>query len=343
MDTDHVISVIVPAYNCGPFIRDAVGSLLSQTYPREKVEIIVVDDGSTDDTAEILSEYRGQISYYCQENQGIAGARNRGISMAHGELVTFLDADDIWYRERLRRVAEAFSVYPQAGMAYHPVAVVDRSGRLMYENFLKAFGYKDGASGIITNEILSGRVFCGGSSFTFRRRLVERVHPIPPGIRRGVDYYLSSVVSVLAHAVFIPEILGGYRFHGGNATMMAGQGSRGEIAAINADFAYARQRTLEALRSLRESEEAMVDTSIITRRQTKETIFLRVLEGKRCEGIRLIPGLFRGDLKGRDWSLAVFTTFMALLVPSSCYPVFVKAYGQLNRGRIIFSPRRRLR
>lgn len=93
------ITAVIPAYNYGRFIRAAVESALDQTYPN--LEIIVVDDGSTDDTAERLAPYLSRIQYLRQENAGLSGARNAGIRAATGEWIALLDADDVWHPRKL--------------------------------------------------------------------------------------------------------------------------------------------------------------------------------------------------------------------------------------------------
>ena len=93
--SSELVSVVIPAYNYGHLVIGAVKSALAQTYRR--IEIIVVDDGSTDDTAEKLAPYRDRIRYVYQENRGLSAARNAGIRLARGEWVALLDADDVWH------------------------------------------------------------------------------------------------------------------------------------------------------------------------------------------------------------------------------------------------------
>lgn len=96
------VSVVIPAYNCAEYIKEAIDSVLNQTY--RDFEIIVVDDGSTDNTKEILEPYikKRMIQYVYQNNQGISAARNRGIRMAKGDFIAFLDSDDILDRDSIR-------------------------------------------------------------------------------------------------------------------------------------------------------------------------------------------------------------------------------------------------
>lgn len=94
------VSVVIPTYNYGRFIAAAIDSALRQTYA--PLEVIVVDDGSTDETPEALGPYCGRVSYILQKNAGPSAARNRGIRAARGEWIAFLDADDIWFEDKLR-------------------------------------------------------------------------------------------------------------------------------------------------------------------------------------------------------------------------------------------------
>jgi glycosyltransferase involved in cell wall biosynthesis len=94
-----LVSTIIPAYNYGRFVCEAVESVLCQTY--EPVEIVIVDDGSTDDTRERLNKFGDRIRYVYQENRGLSAARNTGIREARGEWLAFLDADDLWHPRKL--------------------------------------------------------------------------------------------------------------------------------------------------------------------------------------------------------------------------------------------------
>lgn len=116
------ITAAIPAYNAERYLGQAIESVLAQTHPC--AEIIVVDDGSSDGTAEVAAAFPG-VRYIYQANQGDAGARNRAITEATGDLIAFLDADDVWKPEKLRLQAEMFRSKPSLGMVYTGVEVVD--------------------------------------------------------------------------------------------------------------------------------------------------------------------------------------------------------------------------
>ncbi len=108
------ISCIVPVYNGARFLAEALDSILAQTLPPS--EIIVVDDGSTDATAEVANAYTQHVTYHRQANAGPASARNRGIGLATGDFMSFLDADDLWHADKLERQMLALESKPAAGI-----------------------------------------------------------------------------------------------------------------------------------------------------------------------------------------------------------------------------------
>src|SRR5277367_4974193 len=108
------VTVVIDTYNYGQFIEEAVDSVLAQEFPSKQREILVVDDGSTDDTAERLKKYGDAIRYLPKPNGGQASAFNHGFARARGEIVALLDADDVWLPGKLRRVCETFEKNPNA-------------------------------------------------------------------------------------------------------------------------------------------------------------------------------------------------------------------------------------
>lgn len=110
-----LVSVIIPAYNSERYVGEAIRSVLAQTYPA--VEVIVVDDGSTEGTAAVVKEFPG-VRYDFQTNAGISAARNRGVALAGGEFYAFLDSDDIWVKEKLTLQMAALESNPGLGMVF---------------------------------------------------------------------------------------------------------------------------------------------------------------------------------------------------------------------------------
>jgi glycosyltransferase involved in cell wall biosynthesis len=124
------ITTVIPTYNRSADVAVAVESALGQRYPRDRHEVIVVDDGSTDDTPEVLSRYGDAIRTLRVPNGGVAAARNHGIVHARGEAIAFLDSDDTWDPDKLALQAEVLATQPEIAMVLTSMKIVDASGRM---------------------------------------------------------------------------------------------------------------------------------------------------------------------------------------------------------------------
>ena len=111
-----MISVIIPTYNAAAYIYEALDSVLAQTY--KDYEIIVIDDGSTDDTKELIEVHYPAVKYFYVENNGVSAARNLGIVKAQGEFIAFLDADDMWLPEKLEKQLTVFGADESVGLVF---------------------------------------------------------------------------------------------------------------------------------------------------------------------------------------------------------------------------------
>jgi glycosyltransferase involved in cell wall biosynthesis len=130
-DPTPLVSVIIPAYNCARYLERALESVRAQRYPADRLEIIVVDDGSTDRSPMVAAEYADRdprVIALRQPNAGPAAARNRGIDAARGKLIAFLDADDTWAPDKLAEQAALFARDPGLGLVHCGVRFVDAEG-----------------------------------------------------------------------------------------------------------------------------------------------------------------------------------------------------------------------
>jgi glycosyltransferase involved in cell wall biosynthesis len=109
---NSLVSVIIPTFNRGWILKEAVDSVLAQDY--KGFELIVVDDGSTDNTSEILASYGNDIRVLFQENKGVSASRNRGIAETSGQFIAFLDSDDLWLPQKLSTQVEFYNQMPDA-------------------------------------------------------------------------------------------------------------------------------------------------------------------------------------------------------------------------------------
>jgi len=116
MSNSFLVGVIMPVYNCDRYLAEAIESVLAQTY--QPLEIIVVDDGSTDRSAEVAQRFSSSVRYYFQPQSGAGAARNYGTELAQGSFFAFLDADDFWVKDKLTRQMEVFDSEPEVDIVF---------------------------------------------------------------------------------------------------------------------------------------------------------------------------------------------------------------------------------
>ena len=208
-----LVSVIIDTYNYGQFVEEAVQSVLVQQFPAEEVEILVVDEGSTDDTASRLKKFDGAVHYFHKQNGGQASAFNFGFQHARGEIVALLDADDVWLENKLRRVCETFERMPQAEMVYHRTYLWKGNDETSPDtNFARVDGYVPGSRATLLQYPMIST-----SCLAFRQKALRALLPVPESLRSQADAYLTALVVFVAPVVAVPEFLAKYRVHGANA------------------------------------------------------------------------------------------------------------------------------
>jgi len=218
------VSVLLTTYNYGRFVVQSVESVLNQDYGGE-IELIVVDDGSTDNTSELLAPYEGRIIYIKRENGGQNAAFNTGFARSTGAYIHFLDADDWWKPEKVRRTQECFDANPDAGLVHFRLLLVgeegglaDHKGRPSTVPVSLTIGEKP-AHGEIRRVLLDRDfpwLFAPGKAF--RRSAVERLMPLPTpeGMTSFTDSFLINGIAMFAPVAYLDEVLGFYRMHSAN-------------------------------------------------------------------------------------------------------------------------------
>jgi glycosyltransferase involved in cell wall biosynthesis len=136
---DPAVSVVIPTYNTGKYIVETVNSVLAQSYKDR--EILVVDDGSTDNTKEVLKPYMKQINYIYQENKGRAGARNTAIKIAKGKYIAFLDSDDLWTAGKLEKQVAIMEQHQQIDFLFGDKQRFADNGTIIISSMFKEKGY----------------------------------------------------------------------------------------------------------------------------------------------------------------------------------------------------------
>jgi len=213
------VTVLVDTYNYGHFIEQAIDSVLTQDFPREQTEVLVVDDGSADDTADRVRRYGDRVQYFYKPNGGQASALNFGISRARGEIVAFLDGDDYWLPGKLQRIGAEFEKHPEAGMVYHNFFYKRDTSPDQLPNSGLA-----GVSGFLpgNRKSLLSYDLLPTATLAFRRNVLQRLLPIPENLIVQADAHLSACVVFLAPIVYVDEPLTVYRVHEGNLWNWAG-------------------------------------------------------------------------------------------------------------------------
>jgi glycosyl transferase family 2 len=218
-----LVSALVAAYNAEPFVAEALHSALAQDWPADRLEIVVVDDGSTDGTAavveEIAARHRGRVRLIRQANAGACGATNTAFNAARGELIALLDADDAWPAGKLRAQHAMLGARPEVGLVYGDMRIVDAQGRVLHESFLEG---QRPPRGRCLGELLESND-ATASSLLFRRVLAA---PIPDGVPY-TDWWFAARAAQQSEIAYLAEPRTLYRFHGGNLTLGTEGAARG--------------------------------------------------------------------------------------------------------------------
>jgi glycosyltransferase involved in cell wall biosynthesis len=210
------VTVLVDTYNHERFIEEALASVVEQDFPASEMEILVVDDGSTDRTPETIEKFAPRVRLLRKANGGQASAFNFGIPEARGEIVAFLDGDDWWARNKLSRVVEAMAADPEVGIVGHGIVIVHRDGSQQMDVLREGYHFR--ADTVEGAKLFRRRgAFLGTSRMTIRRNLLGRIGPVPERIRVQADEYLFTLAAILAYARILEEPLTFYRLHESNA------------------------------------------------------------------------------------------------------------------------------
>jgi glycosyltransferase involved in cell wall biosynthesis len=184
------ISVVVPAYNAERTIKETIESVQKQTF--SDFELIVINDGSTDRTLELLQSIKEpRLRILSYENGGLPVARNRGIANATGEFIAFLDADDLWTLNKLELQLEALQQHPEAGVAYSWTYYIDEQGKSLFP------GIRIFYEGNVHADLLLRNFLLNGSNPLIRRQAIEAVGEFDSTLKSGEDwdFYLRLAAS----------------------------------------------------------------------------------------------------------------------------------------------------
>lgn len=223
-----LVSIIVNNFNYGRYLPGALDSALSQSYPQ--VEVIVVDDGSTDSSREQISCYEGRVTAIFKENGGQASAFNAGFEHSRGQIVCFLDSDDLLAESKVSRVVEAFRTSPEIGWCFHPLVQLDRETRRAIPGRYRRVrdGFYDQRARIGRGEF--GFRAPATSGLAFRRSLLSRILPMPEYIKIASDNYIKFAALAMSVGAVVDEGLAMQGVHNGN--LYTYRGSRDPVRTL---------------------------------------------------------------------------------------------------------------
>jgi len=199
-----LVSVVIPAFNCEQYITECIDSVLIQTY--HNLEIIIIDDGSTDDTVRIISEYNNdQIKLFHQNNSGSAAARNYGVKQASGIWIAFIDADDIWLPDKLQSQLEQCSnqAWSHTDLFFHGS---------FYPKYTKATEFTSKHSGFILKNLLVENSI-GTSSVVIKKEILQELGGFNTDLRALQDWDLWLRIAEKYQVCYIDQPLVYYRVH----------------------------------------------------------------------------------------------------------------------------------
>lgn len=212
-----LVTVVIPTYNYGHYICEAVDSVLASNFPMDQVEIIVVDDGSTDNTSERLLIYRDKVKYIYQSNSGKAYATKVAIQNSTGQYIFNLDADDFFFSEKIGRVVEVFEADSSLVHVAHPAVHwnIDEDTKKIENIPVEVLGKRTAGKELLSYFYRNGIQFGGGSTFAARAENLRKL-TIPKEVDMYIDEFMLLATLNQGNSFFDNEPLSVWRVHNKN-------------------------------------------------------------------------------------------------------------------------------
>ena len=202
MKTDPLVSIVIPAYNHGAYLDAAIRSILDQDYPH--VELIVIDDGSTDDTPKVLERYAGQFHFESQPNSGQVATLNKGWRMSRGDILAYLSADDLLLPGAISDSVRCLEQNPDAVLVYCDFNLIDPRSRFVRRVSTPDFSYR---------EMLAKFICPPGPGAFFTRAAFEKAGVWDATFRQMLDYEYWLRLGLHGRFIRIPKVLSAFRVH----------------------------------------------------------------------------------------------------------------------------------
>ncbi len=197
-----LVSIITPSYNQAAYLEQTLRSVLEQDYA--PIEYLVVDGGSTDGSVEILQRYASRFSWWVSErDNGQAEAINKGLARAHGEIVAWLNSDDLYLPGAVKAAVQALETHPQAAFVYGDVLAIDAQGKPLYHQRFRPFTIQD----LLCFNII------GQPAVFIRRWALEQAGLLDPSYHCLLDHHLWIRLALVGDVVYVPQLWAAARYH----------------------------------------------------------------------------------------------------------------------------------
>lgn len=232
MQSTSLVSILINNYNYGRFLSEAIDSALNQTY--SNIEVIVVDDGSSDNSHDIIKSYGNKIIPVLKENGGQASAFNAGFAASRGEIICFLDSDDLFKPEKIAEVTQVFDKHENIGWCFHDLEFLSKTPESLAQ--VESTGSSgvydlqaDFKKGILNDKIPKFNVATSG--LCFKRSHLKQILPMPEAIRITSDDYIKFTTFGLTPGFVLLKNLGLQRIHDNNAYTLRNDDKKRQLEA----------------------------------------------------------------------------------------------------------------
>jgi glycosyltransferase involved in cell wall biosynthesis len=313
-------SAVLDNYNYGRFIGQAIDSVLAQDFPQKEIEIVVVDDGSTDDSVAVVERYKDRVKLIRQANSGQAACMNTGLMASTGQVACLLDSDDYWHPAKLTRVADALKD-PSIGVVQHYQREVDREGRELphaLPTWKPVFTLKD----LLTERFDYGAT----SSLALRREVLDKILPMPRDLFYFTDVYLVDYGLLHTNMRNLAEVLGYHRLHGANNWAKTYLDPKKLAGSVREGRVY--RSHLEPLLKERGLPWTHQCFALQPHEIARREALLASHEGRRLDLLTMMPRVWRASGGGRFAAFRCATLMLALISPA----VYLKFYDLYNEN-----------
>jgi glycosyltransferase involved in cell wall biosynthesis len=217
-----LVTVVTPSYNQGRFLRRTIESVLNQTYPH--IAYIVMDGASTDDSVEILNSYGDRFTWISERDQGQADAINKGFERGDGEILAYLNSDDVLAPDAVQKVVDFFTDHPEVDLVYGRANYIDEDDRVtgMYNTDEYSF-----------QRLVIDNCICQPATF-WRRRIADLVGPFDTGLHMAIDYdYWLRVATMGGRIAHIHEVLASSRLYAETKTLSLRERAYAEVFQVS--------------------------------------------------------------------------------------------------------------